>query len=190
MLLGSRLTVALVTLPLLMAGTAFAGTDISVAPFKSIQLRGGGHVVLHHGPQQHVTLVNGSTQITHFEIVDGDTLRIDACNGHCPHHYDLEVDIVSSKIDGVAIDGGGKIESRGDFPKQGKIGAVVSGGGDIDIRTMSADEVDAAVNGGGQITTRVAHRLNAAVNGGGNISYEGDPVVTSAVNGGGSITKN
>jgi hypothetical protein len=189
MSLRSHLTVALVTLPLLMAGAAFAGTDVSVAPFKSIQLRGGGHVVFHYGATQHVTLVKGGTQFAQFEIIEGNTLRIDACNKNCPHHYDLEVDIVSPEIDGVAVEGGGKIDSQGAFPKQDKIGAAVEGGGKIDIRTMSVDEVEAAVSGGGHITAKPAHTLHAAVNGGGMIAYEGNPVVISAINGGGSVSK-
>jgi len=190
MILRSRVAAAaLFVLPLLMAGASFAGTDVSVAPFKSIGLRGGGHVILHHGATQHVTLVKGSTQFTRFEIVNGNELQIDACNENCPNHYDLEIDIVSPDIEGVAIQGGGEIESRGTFPKQHKIDAAVSGGGSIDIRAMSVDEVAAAVNGGGDIKTKPAHALRAAVNGGGAISYSGNPQVTSAINGGGSVSK-
>ena len=189
MILRSRVaTAALFALPLLMAGYSFAGTGVPVAPFKSIQLRGGGHVVLHHGATQHVTLVKGSTQFTSFDV-RGNELTINACNANCPNHYDLEIDIVSPAIDGVAIEGGGEIEGQGGFPTQGKIGAAVAGGGSIDIRAIAADEVDAAVNGGGDIMTKPVRALHAAVNGGGEISYWGDPQVTSVVNGGGSVTK-
>ena len=189
MILRSRVAAAaLLALPLLMAGPSVAGTDVPVSPFKSIGLRGGGHVVLQHGLTQRVTLVKGSTQFTSFDIRSNE-LTINACNANCPNHYDLEIEIVSPDIDGVAIKGGGEIESRGDFPKQGKIGAAVAGGGSIDIRTMAADEVNAAVNGGGDIMTKPARTLHAAVNGGGEISYSGNPEVTSAVNGGGSVTK-
>ena len=83
-----------------MAGYSFAGTGVPVAPFKFIQLRGGGHVVLHHGATQHVTLVKGSTQFTSFDV-RGNELTINACNANCPNHYDLEIDIVSPAIDGV-----------------------------------------------------------------------------------------
>jgi len=189
MILRSRIaTAALFALPLLMTGYSFAGTNVPVAPFKSIGLRGGGHVILRHGTTQHVTLLKGSMQFTSFDI-RGNELTISACNTNCPSHYDLEIDIVSPAIDGVAIEGGGAIKSQGDFPKQGKIAAAVSGGGAIDIRAMAADEVDAAVNGGGEIMTKPLHALHAAVNGGGEISYWGNPEVTSAVNGGGSVSK-
>jgi len=190
MILRPRVVAAvLIATPLLMAAPSFAGTNVSVAPFKSVHLLGGGHVIFHHGATQHVTLVKGSTQFTRFEI-HGDELTISACNASCPNHYDLEIDIISPDIEGVAIEGGGEIESRGDFPKQGKIGAAVAGGGSIDIRTMAADEVDAAVNGGGDIKTKPVRALHAAVNGGGDISYSGNPEVTSAINGGGSVSKN
>lgn len=189
MILRPRLAAAaLLTLPLLLAGSAFAATGVSVAPFKSIQLRGGGHVILRHGAVQHVTLVKGSTQFTRFKI-DGGELTIDICNENCPQHYDLEIEIVSPAIDGLAIQGGGEIESRGDFPKQGKIGAAVNGGGTIDIRAMSAEQVDAVVNGGGDIKTKPVRALHAAVNGGGEIAYWGNPEVALAVNGGGAVTK-
>jgi hypothetical protein len=190
MSLTSRLAIALVVLPLLTTAAAFAGSDVSVADFKSIQLRGGGHVVIQHGATQRVTLVKGSTEFTKLEVVDGNTLRIDACNSNCPQHYDLEIDIVSPAIDGVAIKGGGHIESKGDFPKQDRIGAAVQGGGNIDIRGMSVDNVEAAVDGGGEIMTKPERSLQAAINGGGSITYSGNPRVTSAINGGGSVTKN
>ena len=189
MSLPSRLAIVLLALPLITSMAAFAGSDISVASFKSIQLRGGGHVVFQHGAAQRVTLVKGSTEFTKLEIVDGDTLQIDACNSNCPHHYDLEIDIISPAIEGVAIKGGGHIESKGGFPRQEKIGAAVQGGGTIDIRSMSADNVAAAVDGGGDIMTKPGRALQAAVNGGGSIIYSGNPAVTSAVNGGGSVTK-
>ena len=189
MSLSARFAFALLALLLVTSAAAFAGSDVSVAPFKSIQLRGGGHVVFQHGATQRVTLVKGSTEFTKFEIVDGNTLRIDACNSNCPQHYDLEIDIVSPAIEGVAIKGGGHIESKGDFPKQDSIGAAVQGGGNIDIRSMSVDNVAAAVNGGGEIMTTPGRTLRAAVNGGGSIIYSGNPMVTSAINGGGSVTQ-
>lgn len=189
MSLLSRFAVALVAFPLVAGAAAFAASDVSVAAFTSIQLRGGGHVVFQHGATQRVTLVKGSTEFTKLEVVHGNTLQIDACNSNCPLHYDLEIDIVSPAIDGVAIKGGGHIESKGDFPKQEGIGAAVQGGGNIDISGMSVDNVAAAVNGGGNIMTKPQRSLQAAVNGGGSIIYTGNPAVTSAVNGGGSVTK-
>jgi hypothetical protein len=168
---------------------AFSASAVSVEPFRSVELRGGGHVVLRHGAIQRVTILEGSTQFTHFHVTYDGQLVIDACDSNCPRHYDLEVEIVTPRIDGVAIDGGGKVESDRSFGRQEAIGVAIQGGGHIDLRTIDAGHADAAVNGGGRIALRAERSLEAAVNGGGNISYWGNPSVTSAVSGGGSIDK-
>jgi hypothetical protein len=173
----------------LASAPAFAATIVPVGHFRSIELRGGGHVALHHGAAQSVTLVSGSTDFTTFRIEDGNKLVIDACNDRCPHEYDLDIDIVSPDIRGVAISGGGTIEAQGAFPGQHALDAAVEGGGSIDIRAMSSAEANAAVNGGGRIRLAPQRMLTAAVNGGGSIVYWGNPAVTQAVSGGGSIKK-
>ncbi|HEY1961270.1 MAG TPA: DUF2807 domain-containing protein, partial [Rhizomicrobium sp.] len=99
------------------------------------------------------------------------------------------MEIVTPRIAGVAVSGGGKIESERGFGRQDDIAAAVEGGGHIDIRSIDADHADAAVNGGGHIELRAERRLEAAVDGGGHIDYWGDPSVTSAVDGGGTVNK-
>lgn len=146
-------------------------------------------MVLRRGAIQRVTILEGSTQFTHFHVKPDEQLVIDACDSNCPRHYDLEMEIVTPRIDGVAIEGGGKIESDRSFGRQEAIGVAIQGGGHIDIRTIDAGHADAAVDGGGHIALRAERSLEAAVNGGGNISYWGNPSVTSAVSGGGSINK-
>ena len=169
-------------------GATFAQTALPLAPFKSVELRGGGHVVIRNGDVQRVTLLKGSTAFTGTEIKN-DKLVIDACNRDCPADYDLQIEIVPPDIDAVAIEGGGKIESAGAFPNQHDIAAAVKGGGSIDMRSIDASSATAAVNGGGKIMVKAERALTAAVNGGGRIDYWGDPEVTSAVNGGGSVGK-
>ncbi len=100
----------------LLVAPASAGTTVPVAPFNSIELEGGGHVVLRHGAVQQVSLEKGSTQFTEFRIEDGNKLVIKACDHDCPHEYDLEIAITTPDIHGVAVSGGGAIESSGDFP--------------------------------------------------------------------------
>jgi hypothetical protein len=168
---------------------ASAASSVSVGPFRSVELRGGGHVILRHGPEQRVSLVQGSTEFTRLHIKGDGQLVIDACDENCPHRYDLEVEIVTPHIDGVAIEGGGKIESKNGFGRQPSIGAAIEGGGHIDIRSIHAEHADAAVNGGGNIALHAERSLQAAVDGGGNISYWGNPSVTSAVSGGGNVSK-
>jgi hypothetical protein len=183
----------------LLAAAAFAGgfavavaaaqTAVPLAHFNTIELRGGGHVVLRHGAQQKVTLLQGSTQYTRFEMEHAGKLVIDTCNSDCPMHYDLEIEIVTPDIHGVAIDGGGAIESAPGFPTQGAITAAINGGGRIDMRNLAAANGTAAVDGGGHIEINASGHLTAAVNGGGNIRYVGNPQVTTAIDGGGSVQR-
>jgi hypothetical protein len=173
----------------LVAGVAIAQTTVPLAHFNSIELHGGGHVVLRHGAQQRVTILQGSTQYTRLAIEESGKLVIDACNSDCPTHYDLEIEIVTPDIRAVAISGGGAIESAPGFPAQGSITAAVNGGGRIDMRNVAAQTGTAAVDGGGHIELRASDHLTAAVNGGGNIRYVGNPQVTTAIDGGGSVQR-
>lgn len=168
---------------------AIAAQAVSVAPFDSVELRGGGHVTLRHGNAQRVTIIKGSKQFTGFRSESGRKLVIDACNSRCPGRYDLEIEIVTPNIEGVAISGGGEIETAGAFAAQPMLSVAVSGGGDIDVRPISAASVHAAVSGGGDVRVHADKSLTAAVDGGGSITYWGNPSVTSAVNGGGSVDR-
>jgi hypothetical protein len=182
-------SVLLFSAAVLFAGSpAFAGTVVPTAPFKSVELHGGGYVSLHNGGIQTVALNAGSTQFTKFHIEDGDKLVIDTCNENCPSNYDLRIDIATPGIDGVAVAGGGEIAGGGDF-QVSHFSAAVNGGGRIDMRAVHAADVEAAVNGGGQIKVFAGRRLNAAVSGGGLIQYWGNPQVTDAISGGGDIRK-
>jgi len=167
--------------------TAQAGGTIQTGRFDSIELNGGGHVVIRHGALERVTLLAGNTQYTRIRIEDGHKLVIDACNSDCPNRYDLEIEIVTPDIQGVSIEGGGHIETASGFPAQNMIAADVEGGGHIDLGNVDAKSGNAAVHGGGHILIHAESMLNAAVEGGGSIRYTGNPQVMSAINGGGSI---
>lgn len=173
----------------LFPNAAFSASAVSVEPFRSVELRGGGRVILRHGASQRVTMIEGSTQFTRFHVKRDSQLVIEACDDNCPRRYDLEIEIVTPRVDGVAIEGGGKIESDRSFGHQEAIGVAIQGGGHIDVRSIDASHADAAVDGGGNIFLHTERSLEAAVNGGGNISYWGNPSVTSAVSGGGSVNK-
>jgi hypothetical protein len=173
----------------LLATAAQAQTAVPIGHFDNAELRGGGHITFHYGAQQHVTLVNGSTQYTRFEIRDGDKLVIDACNDNCPMHYDLDIDITTPQIHGLGVSGGGHIEIAQGFPAQDHLDVAVHGGGRIDTRNLRASSGDAAVDGGGQIDIRATDALDAAVNGGGDIRYAGNPRVNTAINGGGNVSR-
>ena len=172
---------------LLAAAPVSAEELVRVAPFDSVELEGGGHVVVRHGDVQQVRLLRGSTAFTRFVMKEPGKLRIEACNNDCPHHYDLDIEITTPRIDGLAISGGGAIDSDGSFASARHIALAVDGGGSIDARSMDTDSAEAAVNGGGLIKLRARGKLTAAVDGGGEIRYWGNPRVTQAIEGGGEI---
>ena len=169
--------------------TAQAAEVVPLAHFTKIALFGGGHVVLRHGARQQVTITTGSTQYTHFTQPNPGELQIDACNDECPHHYDLEIEIVSPDVDSVAVADGGEIVAKGDFPKRNIVNVGVRQGGAVDARALRGDLVNAAVNQGGSIKVAASGSLNAAVNQGGLIRYWGDPIVNQAIHDGGSIQR-
>lgn len=173
---------------LLAAAPVSAQELVRVAPFDSVELEGGGHVIVRHGDVQEVRLLRGSTALTRFTVDGSGKLRIEACKDDCPAHYDLQVEITTPHIHGLAISGGGAIDSDGNFPSD-RLGLAVEGGGAIDTRSMNVEKAEAAVEGGGVIRVRANAELTAAVNGGGEIRYWGDPRVTQAVNGGGEIRR-
>ncbi len=168
-----------------------AQTVVPTPRFDSVELEGGGHVVIRHGDVQRVTILKGSTQFTRIAADESQPrkLKIDACNANCPRQYDLEIVIETPDIVAVAIQGGGHIESRGGFPDQHEVTAAIEGGGHIDLRSIDAAHVNASVEGGGNIMVRADKALTAAVNGGGHITYWGNPQVTEAVNGGGEVSR-
>jgi hypothetical protein len=172
-----------------LAGSAAAQTNVPLAHFTSVELRGGGHVTLHHGAQQRVLILKGSTQFTRLAIDTNDKLVIDTCNEECPQSYSLEIDITSPDVDAASIEGGGKIDAQGAFPQVANLSAAIEGGGAIDVRAMTAQSANAAISGGGDIKLTVKDSLTSAVDGGGKITYWGNPSVRSAVNGGGDIRK-
>lgn len=184
-----RTVLATAILALALPAAAQAGEVVPLAHFTKVALFGGGHVVLRHGATQQVTITTGSTQYTHFTQPNPGELQIDACNSNCPHHYDLEIEIVSPDVDSVAVADGGEIVAKGDFPKRNIVNVGVREGGAIDARALRGDLVNAAVNQGGSIKVAATGSLNAAVNEGGLIRYWGDPIVNQAIHDGGSVQR-
>ncbi len=168
---------------------ALASTDVAVPRFSSVSLTGGGHVVMHFGSQPRVQLINGSTDVSTFNVDQDGQLKIKTCASDCPAQYNLEVDITSPNPRALAVDGGGHIETNGMFPGCHKFDAAVSGGGTLDARSIHAETINAAVSGGGDIKVSPGKVLNAAVNDGGSIRYWGNPQVKNAVTGGGTVER-
>jgi hypothetical protein len=166
---------------------AVAAEVVPVPPFDAVELRGGGNVVVVPGPQERVTILEGSSRFTHIHVDRPGSLKIDACDRDCPHEYRLRVEIQSPRVPTLAVDGGGDINIAGGFAPERHLTVAVNGGGKIDTRAVDAADVTAAVNGGGDLFVRARSSLTGAVRGGGSVRYWGNPAVTTAVDGGGSV---
>jgi hypothetical protein len=166
---------------------AAAQTVVPLPKFESVELNGGGDVVIRQGPVQRVTLRRGSTEYSRLDV-RGGKLVIRACDWHCPFHYDLEVEIETPEIGGAAVNGGGDITAEGPFRPQGAVSAAVHGGGKVDLQAVKASSASAAVHGGGRVLVFAQNSLAAEVMGGGSIRYQGQPTVSTAIHGGGSVS--
>jgi hypothetical protein len=156
-------------LALAASAPALASETVPLAPFREVELSGGGEVVVVPGPVQRVTLIEGSSRFTRLRIIRGNQLKIDTCTEQCPHTYRLRIQIQSPSVPDLAISGGGLISVGSGFRAQHELATAISGGGKIDARGVEASDSAAAVHGGGAIR------------------YWGRPVVSTAIHGGGLV---
>lgn len=177
------------SLALMVPAPAGAQATVPLPRFSSLELQGGGEVIVRHGPSQRVTLVRGSNELTDFTVDERGRLVIRACTGTC-RDYSPRIEIVTPDIRAAAIRGGGSIETEGQFPRPGSLALAVHGGGEIDAERTEARHIAASIHGGGTIRTRPVGALSASVRGGGEITYCGTPAsVASTVSGGGEIER-
>jgi hypothetical protein len=168
--------------------SAAAQTVIPTAPFRSVTLRGGGEVVLRHGPAQRVAVLDGDASTARI-AVNGGRLRIENCHLDCKGRRRLRLEITTPSISGVSVGDGGMVRAVGAFPAQRSLGAAVSQGGGVDLRALPAAHVAAAVDSGGRILVRPGETLSASVRHGGIVAYWGKPRVTRAIQGGGVVAE-
>src|ERR1051326_5323402 len=142
------------------AGTT--GASISADPFRSILLHGGGEVLVRHASSQRVTLVTGRRECTSITVEDGQ-LRIEGPYGRCHGEHELTIEVQTPEIDKLTVSDGGLLRCVGAFPSQQELITMVDNGGRIDIRSMRAQVVRAAVDQGGGIFTRPEDRLFATI---------------------------
>jgi hypothetical protein len=164
-------------------------TVLQLAPFNSVEVLDGGHVVLRPAVTQRVTLLRGSLDYARLAVVDGGRLVIDKCYRKCPRGYKLEVEIFAPSFARISVANGGRVQSLGDFARQSQLSVAVAHGGMIDVRSMVVDRVTASVDQGGGIFTVPRAWLFARVTQGGVITYWGDPQVRSSVGHGGAVNK-
>src|SRR3954452_22000989 len=110
-----RSAIPLFALAFTAAVPALATENVPVPAFRSIELRGGGQLVIRPGPVQRVTVVEGSAAVTRFRVGSDGQLRIDVCAGRCPQHYRLRVEVQSPHVPDVAVAGGGLIQAAPGF---------------------------------------------------------------------------
>ena len=163
--------------------------SVAIAPFRSVELRNGGHAILRHGPTQRVTFLKGSPDDTRVTVARGGELVIEKGKSTSARRYELEIEILTPELDHVTVAHGGTIQSRGSFPRQAEIVVTVDNGGTIDVRSMSPGSVNASVLSGGRILVKPLTAMAARVVAGGNITYWGDARVTESIEHGGVITR-
>jgi hypothetical protein len=184
-----RSTLPLFALALAASAPALATEIVPVQPFRSVELRAGGDIDIVPGLVQRVTILNGSTQFTRFQMRPNGQLVIDACNERCPHNYNLRIQIMSPQMPSVGIQAGGTIVASPGFAPQREVAAAIRAGGTIDLRAVPVDNASAAIDAGGDIFVRPRTALSAAIRGGGDIHYSGNPQVSMAVSGGGDVRR-
>ncbi|HEX5703487.1 MAG TPA: hypothetical protein VFX97_09845 [Pyrinomonadaceae bacterium] len=161
---------------------------LSLAPFTSIELDGGVKAMLQYGSPQRVTLLKGNGD-TSLIAVTQERLLIEKCRDKCPRGYELQVEIVTPRINAISATNGGLIESRGNFPLQPAMSLAVRHGGTVDARAILANNITSAVNQGGRILAKPQITMVASVSNGGVITYWGDARVTSSTEHGGIVSK-
>lgn len=171
-----------------LAAPAAAQTPVRVGAFDSIELRGGGEVIVRYGREHRVTLLSGDPNLASIEVDRDRDLVIRPCRTSCRNQR-LRIEVVTPALNAVAIHGGGSIRTEGTFPARGSLALAVVGGGNLDARSLRADAVAAAINGGGRIRTAPARTLAASIRGGGAVLYTGDPRTTVSINGGGTVSR-
>lgn len=179
-------TLSLLTIAVLSTIPVAAQNIIPIGHFRSIELRNGGHVIVRHGQTQRVTVLSGKPRV---RLAENERLVIDHCKQDCPRGERVRVEIITPEVSAVAVSNGGRLQTLGAFPARADIAAAVESGGMIDIRSIPADAVTAAIDSGGRIFTTARKTLNAAVVSGGGITYWGNAQVQQAISDGGVVQK-
>ncbi len=180
---------AIAVLSTTLASSGVAQSVISVGPFRSVELDSGGHVIVRHGPVQRVTILEGDPQCRRIRVAGKQRLVIEHAERDCRRHDRTVIEVVTPEISAIRLSNGGTVQTLGAFPAQAAMSAHVEQGGTIDIRSMSADAVDASVYSGGGILTSPRETLDASVESGGAITYWGAARVRKNVRDGGVVAR-
>lgn len=168
----------------------------NVSSFDSIDLRSAADIVIRQGarsitlegddnilPLVTTEVVNGELQVNH---------KTDRKRSLCPTKK-VVVTLSTPSLDRLKLSGAGdisiidwrsdalaiRLNGAGDVDVGGKIGridAILSGAGGIDLTRADVEYVEAKVSGAGNIDAGSPGRLRATVSGVGNIYYSGSPM--------------
>ncbi|HEY2034782.1 MAG TPA: DUF2807 domain-containing protein [Rhizomicrobium sp.] len=166
---------------IVLATPAVAGQVIPVGPFHAVEASDGAHVIVRHGDRQQVTMIEGSTEYSRFEVREG-VLHLVTCQGwHCPHYYKFKVEVVMPAINAIEASDGAYIETQGSFPGQRDLAVKATDGGNIDARGLAAANISAKASDGGNLKIHPLKSMQARADDGGNIDYWGNPTISSLV---------
>src|SRR5204862_6360206 len=100
----------------LLPSAALAKQVISLPPFKSIQLHGGGQAVLRHGDRQRAVLIKGDPAIAEIRATGDGKLVLSPCRDWCWGEHTLEGEGTTPAIAAIPGHGGGELQARAGFP--------------------------------------------------------------------------
>ena len=161
---------------------------LTLPPFQSVALHGGGEVVIRHGSAPGASLAQGSLSDSNIRVEAG-RLLIDHCPNHCPRGARLRLEVSMPRLASVSVADGGLVRVEAGFPNQPAASASVSSGGAIDLRALPADRVEARIAHGGLIFTRPGRFLDADISQGGGVTFWGNPSVRSSTGQGGVVAR-
>lgn len=190
-------------------GSGVQATQIRhVAGFASVELAGSNNVTIRVGGKQSVTvhaddnlLGRVTTRVRDGHLVIGNTKGSFATNSP------MDVAVTVPSLTELTLSGSGNITATGVktstftvllagsgvLQASGtatRLDVSLDGSGDAQLAQLVARDVQAAVNGSGEIFVTATESLDGSVPGSGTIVYSGNPAhVTTSVTGSGAITR-
>ena len=122
--------------------------------------------------------INGSGEIEIEEIKTG------LLNANINGTGEMSFASIAAKTTSLSIDGSGKYLVSGQS-NDAKIS--INGSGKIQAENLECEQVQASINGAGNISIWASEQITASVTGSGNITYHGQAKVSKIINGSGSV---
>lgn len=139
--------------------TAFRPADTretrKVGAFTAVNLGGSMRVVFRQGSPQKVEVVGEPEDLAHLEtIVEGNQLRIGAKREGrfltYNFHKSVTVYVTTPTVTGLAVSGSGSLQAAEPI-RAAKLKLSVSGSGNLELASVTADALDSSLSGSGNI---------------------------------------